>query len=347
MRNKLLIGAVVLIALVAGAYYWATGAVKERVARELSAACRRPVTVEKVDFALPAGIRLTGLVVPRLGPEPRAPLAIDEIYAQLVPEEAIRNRPVGDLELTGPRLWMEWNPQVRALFSKVGFRSLPNAAVAIRNLKIREGALEVADATARPPVDWHVQRFRMDAQLGASPQARSFQGEGVLLGPDRNPVGRFTFDGTRVEEGALEVNVSLTHDQIQILAPYLRGLLGPTPVAGRLDLDSRVQVREGQLTAETQVTASGIRFATGEPTTLGPPGNRLAELLSDADGAVHLGFIVQGPLASEVSWLDLAAGSLREAMRKAMTRSIHRVLIESEQGPVEDRLRQGLESLGR
>lgn len=347
MRIKLAF-CIIALGLLVAAYVAVSAGIKGQMEEALSAACQRPVSIESARLILPAGIQLTGLVVPRMGRETESPFSVDEVHVQFALDKVMQGQPVGDLELIGPTLSMEWNSQIRQYFSWGILQSLPVPAVAIRNLKIREGRLKFVDAVAVPSVPWITQDLSFEMEEKSDGRERSFRVAASLLDLSGKKIGSFKADGSVIQGGPVDVTVSLSYQEVARLSPYLRQVLGPTPTQGAVELESRIIVHGGILLAQNQLTASGIRFSTDEPTTLGTEGNRLVELLSDSEGNIQLGFIIKGDLEKKFNWSSLAAGAIREAMRQALARSIQRVLIEVEQvKPLEEELRKSLDSLGR
>ena len=177
---------------------------------------------------------------------------------------------------------------------------------------------------------------------------RRFTVSGDWLTGQEGLLGSFDGKGTYLREGPVDADVTLTCGNLVALASYLREGLGSAPSAGRMRMETHLTVHMGVLMAHNEVTAAGVVFPGNAPTTLGLDGNRLVELLRDPEGKVHLSFIVSGKLGEKLNWSDLTAGAMREAMRQAMSRSIQRVLNETEQKkPVEELLRNKLDSLDR
>ena len=201
-----------------------------------------------------------------------------------------------------------------------------------------------APGAAPPPV-------KIDSLVvrpGARPRERRFTLSGSIEDGRGGSLGRFSAQGTFFKESPVDADVSLTGANLENLAPYLRQVLGVAPSRGRMEMQTRLTLYRGVLMAHNEVAATGVAFSGNEPTTLGPDGNRLVELLKDREGKVHLSFIVAGKLGEKMDWSDLAAGAMREAMRQAMSRSIQQVLTDTEQRkPVEERLRNKLDTLDR
>ncbi len=188
----------------------------------------------------------------------------------------------------------------------------------------------------------------IEVRPGARPRERRFSLSGRLEDGQGKKLGGVNAQGTYLIGGPIDAEVALTYDDLGDLAPYLRKVLGSAPARGSMEMQTRLTVHEGVLMAHNDVTATGVAFAGNEPTTLGPAGNRLLELLRDKEGKVHLSFIVAGKLGGEMDWSDLSAGAMRDAMRQAMSRSIQQVLTDTEQNkPVEELLRRKLDSLDR
>ncbi len=354
MRGKSLLIILVIVGLLALGYKASMGILKARLEERLTDACSRAVKVESVRFTFPLGIRVEGLTVPRIRGERTAPLSADAIQVNLLTGALLQGSPGVALDIQAPKLRMDWNQQVRKLLAAAGPISLGQGtqagAVALKRVTIRDGQLIFLDQTVVPEVPWIFQGMDLSVTSGTIKEQRLFSAAGELGGPSADILGRIQLEGSTLPQGPGEIKLSLGHQKIRILAPYIRKVLGTAPHRGSVELESRItfDATKGLIIAENELTANGIHFPDDQPTRLGPDGNRLAELLSDPEGNIHLGFVVTGKRGEPLDWSDLVAGALRQAMRQALARGIRDALVDSEQvKPLEDLIQKGIESLGR
>ena len=183
---------------------------------------------------------------------------------------------------------------------------------------------------------------------GRGPGQRAFALEGRLADGRGGELGKVSVRGGYIRNGPLDAEVTVDYADIVKLSSYLEKILGTAPIRGSMRMETRLTLHQGVLMTRNEVEAAGVAFSGNVPTTLGPDGNRLVELLRDPQGKVHLTFIVAGKPGEKMDWSDLAAGAMREAMRQAMSHSIQRVLSETEQQkPVEELMRKKLDTLDR
>lgn len=344
--KKLLAFLVISFVTLAAAYAFGVSALRAQIESTLSQACRRPVTVRSVQVALPLGIRLVGLNVPPLGAEPGPPLSMEELQVQVSLGPSFQGRPALALEFVRPQFSIPWNRQVQEVLRAGGLPGGSQLAAPIASVRIREGKIRVVDEQVVPPVSWNLHRVNATAE-GLSGGNCAFRVSAGLQGKGEVELGSVDAEGSFLRAGPVEAKVRLGHRGLGLLAPYLREVLGVTPDQGSLQLSSQLTVHEGVLMSHHEAAATGVRFPTDQPTTLGVGGNRLVELLADREGKIHLSFMVNGRLDGQLDWSDLAAAAMREALRQAMARSIQRTLDDTQPLPLEERLRKQMESIGR
>ena len=349
MKNKLkFLWWVLGILAVVGAYAVFAGSLRSQMEETLTAACKRTVTIRSAQFTLPPAIRLIGLEVARAHGEARAPLKVDMIQASLAASSWMQGQPGGELEVFHPQFYMEWTLEARAVTAMGGAPVIQSAGVPITRVQVHNGDLTFVDRTTVPNVFWNFQETDFTAQPGTRPAEQAFTLSSRLKDEQGRELGTVRARGTWLSGGPVDAQVELSDRDISKLSGYLRKVLGTAPSRGAMQMDVRLTVHQGVLMAHSDVTATGVVFSDSQPTTLGLDGNRLVELLKDRDGKIHLSFIVAGKLGEKLDWSDLAAGAMREAMRQAMSRSIQKVLSDTEQDkPVGELLQKKMDSLGR
>jgi len=347
MRWKWVIAALVGLLLI-GVYSSVSSGIRRDLERTLSAACRRQVTIQSARLLLPAGARLTGIHVPRLPAEQAPPFSVEEIRVRVSGAALASGRIGAELEMVRPKIYTEWTRETRDYLQYLGLVRSEGASIEMTGFRIREGDLTLVDRTVIPNFWWRLRDTSLEVHPGPGEGRYRFRLSAALQTEAGEPTGTIQAEGSFFPRGPVDAKVLLTHERIQDLAPYLQPALGTGPGQGRIGLETRLTVLQGVLMAHNEVSAEGVAFPTEEPTTLGPDGNRLARMLADREGKIHLSFVVSGKLGQKMDWSDLAAGALHEAMRQAMMRSIQNVLGEKEQKqPVGEEVRKGLESLGR
>ena len=209
--------------------------------------------------------------------------------------------------------------------------------------------LQGVEVPAADGSSWSLHGATLVLRSGGRPRERQFELSGRLGHTDYPDLGAVNAVGTCIKDGGpIDATVRWTGADLPKLAPYLQPVLGVAPVRGTADVETQLTLHQGIVMAHNSVTATGVAFAGAEPTTLGPDGNRLIELLRDKEGKIHLSFIVTGKLGEKLDWSDLTTGAMREAMRQAMSRSILQVMSDTEQNrPVEERMRRKLDTLDR
>lgn len=296
---------ILVVALGVAAYAMGMEKLRQRLEKEFSQAAGRPVKIQRVGWAFPAGIRLTGAA----------------LFLERTPE-GISGFPSG----SGP-----------------GALSIP-----LGRLQVREGQVRWVDKKVSPETAWVFRRVRADLRFFGRPQRLIFRGWAELEGDTRQKVGEISFSGEFLPAGMVQTQVELRHNDLNQLSPYLTEILGVPPAAGSAALVCSITSQGGTLIAANDLTAQGVAFQSEEPTVLGIPGGRLVELLRDPEGKIRLNFLVTGKQGQKLDWSGLAQAALAQSLRQAMARSIHRVLTDTEEvKPLEEKLHQGLESVGR
>jgi hypothetical protein len=253
--------------------------------------------------------------------------------------------PVG-VRLTGLTLFLERTPEGISGFpsgSGPGGPFLPFGRLQVRGAQVR-----LVDKKVSPETAWVFRKVRADLRSFGKSQRLIFRGWAELEGDSRRKVGEVSFSGERLPAGMVQAKVELQHNDLRQLSPYLTEILGVPPTAGTAALECSITSQGETLIAANNLTAQAVAFQSEKPTVLGIPGGRLVELLKDSEGKIRLNFLVTGRQGQKLDWSGLASAALAQSLRQAMARSIHRVLTDTEEvKPLEEKLHQGLESVGR
>ena len=349
------------VGLLLWAAFAATESLKRSVTADLRRALKREVTVQGATLIFPAGIRLTGITIPQGSTPEGVPYgSIQQLGIRLTLGSFLQGRPGVDLELIRPRIF--FRGQLKGLAGRLPSRSaFKRGGFLFNRLRVRDGEIILVDQRVTPPVEWRVKDLSVSVRSGPQPGGYSYsilgdwqdeshqpQGNGEASSSrSHEQVGKLQVNGQLLADRTIRAKVSFSHDKLEDLAPYARRLLGAAPARGAVQISGTVTLKQGELSADTELTASGVRFATEEPTLLGPPGNRLAELLQDRSGQIRIPFPIKGSLQGQ-GWADLLTVSLKEALRQELARGIQRALTEAEPPrSVEEFLRRESESSPR
>lgn len=373
MRRRLILWILAVSVAVAG-YWVCTLKLRSGLEEAFTQAVGRPVTIRMVNLTLPPGVILTGIRVSPGGDGSQAWLvSAQQVAARLSFLSFLRGQPGFDLELTKPVFFFKRDPRglwnvaaasgsgTTSIWPESGQRgnvaASPSAApggskasaVALSSLRIRDGKLTFVDGTVAPEVTWDVEGLVVSLRRG--PQLIEYNASfaGSLAGASQGkPLGQCEIQLHLIGARTGEAQIRFSHEAIQFFAPYVRPVLGVAAPSGACELKSKITFHDTMLAAENELTARDVVFPTEEPTALGPAGNHLVELLKDSKGEIHLQFVVKGKIGERLDWSDLVSSALREAMRQGVSRSIQKVITDSEElKPVEELIRKGLESLGR
>ncbi|HEX7384920.1 MAG TPA: DUF748 domain-containing protein [Burkholderiaceae bacterium] len=177
----------------------------------------------------------------------------------------------------------------------------PLPALAIDELRLVDGALDLHDASVRQP-PWRVRVAALQATLGpielpalAAPIDVDLRG--VLAGVRHD--GRFTLTGTltpATHDAALEAR--FTGVDLLALQPYLLKVADAGVKRGRLDLELKARVAGNRLRAPGSVTLEGLELAHGPgvlSTFAGVPRQAVVSALQ-RDGRIRIAFTLEGRL---------------------------------------------------
>jgi hypothetical protein len=351
MKTKTIL-LIVAVGLVVAAYFVAARSMRDFIEKRLSDTLHEKVTLQAAHLTFPPGILLTGVSAPSV--------SIQQVAVRVSPMAILRGQPGLDLEVNSPKLFVERGAdgQMKLPLSAPSAAPAPSApadsgkpakkAIPFSRLRVRAGELTFADRKVSPEVTWAIRDLRISLKQGRDPGGMMYGAVGELQQAAQKRVGSFELKGEFLQESTGEADLTIRHEALEQLSPYVRPILGSSPSRGSFDLTSKITIHEGMLVADNKLTIRNLGFATDEPTILGPVGGRLVELLQDSSGVIHLAFVVKGKLGGELDWSDLFNSTLRQAMQQALARNIHKVLTDTQElNSIEDLINKGLESLGR
>jgi outer membrane protein OmpA-like peptidoglycan-associated protein len=170
--------------------------------------------------------------------------------------------------------------------------------VHIGEVRLRDGTMDYSDRSLVLPFATHV---------------TNLAGTAAGLGTDRDRRATLQFDGDIGEFGSLEINgridalspttfvdVGASFENVEMteLSPYTATFLGRKIASGKLWVEVKYRVENGELTGENDVTVHEL--ALGEPvdtpTALKLPLDLAVALLTDSDGVIHAAIPVKGDL---------------------------------------------------
>ena len=137
-----------------GAVLWfyvnSSSSLRGRMEGTLSAACRRPVTLQSAQLLFPGGMRLAGIVVSRGRGEDRIPLTIDEIRIRYTVASLTQGQPGAEVSLVRPKLFLEWTREVQSILQQTQLGNLIGSSVPMVRFQVKEGAFTFVDRTVVP-----------------------------------------------------------------------------------------------------------------------------------------------------------------------------------------------------
>ncbi|MCM8812203.1 MAG: DUF748 domain-containing protein [Candidatus Omnitrophica bacterium] len=344
--NWLLIWLLAAVAI-AGGYLGGTVVLKGEMEKWIADAVGRPVQIDVLQGTFPPGITAKGITLAQEPDAANLPFAIHKVIARFSFLSLLRGQFGLDVELISPVISMErssdgtWRLPVNARSAGGGRGGLP-----VVRLRVRDAEITIIDKFVSPEAMWFFRKVSLSAKREAG-GLYMYTFLSALEGLDRQPVGQVGVTGSvSFKEQAAEAHLSADYSALEFLAPYIQLAIGAAPSRGTCSINSAITVRGREFSADTKFIGKGILFAMEQPTALGPSGNRLVELLKDREGRVHLTFTIAGKLGEQMDWSGLITGTVREAMRQAMARSIQKVLGSSETN-VGESVQKGVESLGR
>jgi hypothetical protein len=171
--------------------------------------------------------------------------------------------------------------------------------VMISTIEIKDGTLEVYDATvSRPPLKTRVESIEAVLQDVAAPAAErtSFDIAGVVKGVRRD--GRLQVNGW-VGSGARDSSsrIALAAADLVALQPYLIKRNEARVANGTLDLNLNSEVRNNNLDGKGAVVLRNLEFAPSRgffDTFMGLPRNAVVGFLKDNNNAIDIDFTLKG-----------------------------------------------------
>lgn len=342
----------IAVGLLAGVYVAVSHSLRARLENSLSRLLDRQVTIESAQLTFPAGVVLKKVVIPAdRSQESVPPVQIQEVVVHLTPLNFSKGWQAVTVELTAPTVCIRqkaktgWElPVTLPTHATASADRLP---LAITRLQVREGEVTVVDRQVSPEVTWTFRNISAGVSPSHHPGEYLYTVFGTITDAHKKPVGQCEISGHFFLVGTTEATISFKEMDLPFLAPYVNLVLGTAPSQGTCTLVSRVSAYQGALVADSTLSASGVAFPTEKPTLLGPTGNRLVELLRDSTGTIHLSFLLTGRPGEPLNWSTLTAGTIQESVRQGLAKGIQNVLSSTEQQPVEESVRRGMESLGR
>ncbi len=348
-RTRVLLG-IIAVGILVGGYVAGMSVFKEKIEASLTGMIGKPVKIRSVQGTLSPGLVLRGISLEH-AQEGSARFSVSQAALRFSFLSLLKGQVGFDLELIRPLFSVEREAdgklKLPAWIQAVSAGRRPPAIPLVR-LRVRNGKFIFMDRTVSPEFPWILKEAALSLKQSGTPGVYLYSLLATVDSPEEKPVGKLSANGSlSFADRMADAKVTAEHGALEYLLPYIRPLLGTAPSRGRCSFVSKVVIRDGMLTSETDFTGRDIVFAMEQPTVLGPSGNRLVELLKDKDGAVHMVFTVTGKIGEQMDWSGLVSGAVREAMRQAMTRTIQKALGDSEQGTVSESVRKGIESLGR
>lgn len=176
-------------------------------------------------------------------------------------------------------------------------------AVTISTIELKDGSLELFDATvSRPPLKITMERIAAtirDVAVPASEKTR-FELTGVVKGAARD--GRANVSGW-VGPGARNSSsrIALNGVDMVVLQPYLVKKNETQITKGALDLNLDSEVRNNQLDGKGKVVIKDLELASAQgffDTFMGLPRSAVIGFLKDNNGAIDVAFTLQGDIGN-------------------------------------------------
>ena len=344
MRGKLVVG-VIAAGLFVVAIRTATDLLHKRLESAFTSVFQRPVEIQAVQLLFPVGVLLTEVAVPSGSGQAQPALSLAHARIHFSLFSFMRGQPGLDVELMGPKLYMERSEQGFGPLHVGGPWSFPRFP--LNRLRIRNGEVTFVDWVSSPEVSWAVRDFSVSASSRNGSEYR-YGMIGSLQEISHEPIGRLEVNGKFLPGQMAVADLSVELGSLEFLGPSIQKALGVAPARGSCLVKAHLQCRGGTITLDTELTAQGVSFDTDEPTLVGPVGSSLVELLQDEEGQIHLTFVVKSEAGEQPNWSESVEGALQQAIRQALAQSIQRILASPDQSrSFEELILRGIESVGR
>lgn len=219
--------------------------------------------------------------------------------------------------------------------------SLGKPEVAIRRITLRDGQVDIFDASvAKPPKRIHLERIEVvlgHLEIPTLTGRSSFSLSGVVKGSHTD--GQVDISGwAEIATRDSSITMHLRSVDLVTLQPYI-SKAGDTKVrGGTLDLEVRSDVREKRLKAPGRIVISDLELAPSKGmfgTFLGVPRQAVLAFLEDRNNRITLDFTLEGDL-------DNPRFTLREALSEQLAATMAETLGVSVKG-----LAEGVGTLGQ
>ncbi|MCI0483834.1 MAG: DUF748 domain-containing protein [candidate division NC10 bacterium] len=178
----------------------------------------------------------------------------------------------------------------------------PAQAVAISRITLRDGAVELFDATvAKPPLKIRLEQVQASVEDVVAPTLTGkspFSISGVIKGVKQD--GRGTASGW-ADVATKDSSVKLELRSVDLVAfqPYLAKAGDVRLDKGALDLNLDSQVRQNHLRAPGRAVISDLQFAPGGGplgTFMGVPQGAVVTYLKDKSNKIDVPFVIEGDI---------------------------------------------------
>ncbi len=339
MMKKMLLGFVAVFAflLIVGI---AVGLPQVRpvLIRQLGEVLQCPVTMQAVVWVPPTGLGVRALEAQSPAGRTQPPwfkaAAVDVRVAlwSLLWRRAF----VADVNVVRPTLTVEqladgrvslptWGPTPSA--PAASSTAPPAPTLLPHHVRIHDGTLVYRDHRLTPPWAFVLDGLRLDARVTLA--GVQYQGAGTIESPQRMPVGSVEVHGETAFDGRTTTTVTVVHQAVTELAPYVKQVMGAEPTAGALTLTATITGRPEALTARIHVETRGLAFPPTAMTSAGVSAAQLLPILEDDQHRIQFDFTVTGRWDQlQVSWNDLAASAVQQILRGLVTQRLPNILLQ-------------------
>ncbi|MBI3003563.1 MAG: DUF748 domain-containing protein, partial [candidate division NC10 bacterium] len=180
----------------------------------------------------------------------------------------------------------------------------PALPVRISRIRLREGAVELFDATvATPPLRVRLEQIDATVRDVSAPTLAGrtrFELTGILKSEQRD--GRVSVGGW-LESGGREASVRVQLRSVDLVAlqPYLSQAAETRVRRGALDLDLQAEVRDSRLRAPGRAVISELEFAPARgvsDTFMGVPRTALVAFFKTGEDRIEVEFVLEGDVSN-------------------------------------------------